>query len=211
MQFFLADGAGGKQIGIKPAGVILRDQEKAAIHRMAVPRGIEDEGIARAYIRSDPAHDFVKALSGGVGLKRLSNPDVAIKAAFLISDANAFASDTDCSSVGTSPLGAAIISANSRPLAMSQMRDAPSLPPTSASRPSGENETEWTPPVCLAAVESGCDLLARNGWKQERQEIIVDHRERGGRNRRDGLGAETESYALLVRYGTFSARKRHPS
>jgi len=29
------------------------------------------------------------------------------------------------------------------------------------------------------AVEIGCDFLARDGWKRERQEIIVGHGERG--------------------------------
>jgi len=33
-----------------------------------------------------------------------------------------------------------------------------------------------------AAIKSGCDFLAANGWKQERQEIIVGH---GGRGRRE--------------------------
>jgi hypothetical protein len=31
-------------------------------------------------------------------------------------------------------------------------------------------------------IEGGCDLLARNGWKRERQEIIVGHGECGGRD-----------------------------
>jgi hypothetical protein len=32
-----------------------------------------------------------------------------------------------------------------------------------------------------SAVESGCDLLARNGWKREWRELIVGHGERGRR------------------------------
>ena len=34
-----------------------------------------------------------------------------------------------------------------------------------------------------SAIESTCDLLARNGWKRERQEIIVGHGERAARER----------------------------
>jgi predicted amidohydrolase len=30
------------------------------------------------------------------------------------------------------------------------------------------------------AIEGGCYLLARNGWKREREEIIVGHGECGG-------------------------------
>ena len=37
------------------------------------------------------------------------------------------------------------------------------------------------------AVESGCDFLARDGWKRERQEIIVGHGGRGWRETREGL------------------------
>ena len=61
-----------------------------------------------------------------------------------------------------------------------------------------------------SAIESSCDLLARNGWKRERREIIVGHGERGGRGKARGLASATKSYALSTHYATLASLKpRH--
>ena len=58
-----------------------------------------------------------------------------------------------------------------------------------------------------SAIESSCDLLARNGWKRERREIIVGHGERGARGKARGLASATESYALSTHYATLASLK----
>ena len=62
-----------------------------------------------------------------------------------------------------------------------------------------------------AAIESGCDFLARNGWKRERQEIIVGHGERGVARKARGLASATKSYAISALYATLASLKSRPS
>jgi len=50
------------------------------------------------------------------------------------------------------------------------------------------------------AVEIGCDFLTRDGWKRERQKIIVFHGGRGWRVVGKGLASTPKSYATSVPY-----------
>jgi hypothetical protein len=52
------------------------------------------------------------------------------------------------------------------------------------------------------AVEGGGDLLALDGWKAERQKIIVGHGGRGALRSGEGLASATESYARSNAYAT---------
>ena len=42
------------------------------------------------------------------------------------------------------------------------------------------------------AIEIGCDLLPRNGWKGKRQDRIIGHGGRGRREARNGLAQITQ-------------------
>src|SRR3954464_7813503 len=52
------------------------------------------------------------------------------------------------------------------------------------------------------AVKGGRDLLAADGWKAERQKVIVGHGGRGARDPGKGLASATESYAGSKAYAT---------
>jgi hypothetical protein len=52
------------------------------------------------------------------------------------------------------------------------------------------------------AVKGGGDLLAADGWKAERQKVIVGHGGRGAGRSRKGLASATESFARSKAYAT---------
>ncbi len=61
-----------------------------------------------------------------------------------------------------------------------------------------------------AAVEGGCDLLAGDSWKRERQNRIVGHGECGDQHLCEGLVSATESYAMSEAYATLASLSAHP-
>jgi hypothetical protein len=62
-----------------------------------------------------------------------------------------------------------------------------------------------------SAIESSGDLLARNGWKRERQKIIVDHGGQGVCVMWNGSVSATKSYCKSIPYATFASLKTSAS
>jgi hypothetical protein len=62
-----------------------------------------------------------------------------------------------------------------------------------------------------SAVKSGGDFLGPDGWKRERQEIIVGHGERGVGGVAIRIGVATKSYAISAPYATLASPKSCPS
>ena len=89
------------------------------------------------------------------------------------------------------------------PVLIAAIRDHPSQPIGDAQPTIGLSEKHdpaigADPPT----VKGGGDLLALDGWKGERQKIIVAHGGRSARRSGTGIGSATESYARSNSYAT---------
>jgi hypothetical protein len=60
------------------------------------------------------------------------------------------------------------------------------------------------------AIESGCDFLAGDRWKRERQEVIVGHGERGWREVANGIGVSNQTLRQINALSYVRQPQIHP-
>jgi len=98
------------------------------------------------------------------------------------------------------------------PVLIAAIRDHPSKPLGDAEPTIGLSE-QHDPAIGTdpPAVKGGGDLLAVNGWKGERQQVIVGHGGVARFNPGKGLASVTESYARSKAYATSATPNLPPS
>ena len=60
------------------------------------------------------------------------------------------------------------------------------------------------------AIERGCDFLAGDRWKRERQEVIVGHGERGWREVANGIGVSNHTLRQINALSYVRQPQNHP-
>src|SRR5712675_998115 len=98
------------------------------------------------------------------------------------------------------------------PVRIAAVRDHPSEPLGDAEPTIGLGE-QHDPAIGTdpSAVKGRGDLLAADGWKAERQKVILGHGGRGAPRSRHGLASATESYARSKAYATSATPNPPPS